>query len=92
MTGQTRLEIAAKSLLVAVFYGVCSLSMNFLNKAVLNSYNFNYPFFIMSCQMFVTLTSIHILRLSGVISVDKYNLEDGWQVLIPALQYRWISG
>ena len=92
MTGQTRLQIAAKSLLVAVFYGVCSLSMNFLNKAVLNSYNFNYPFFIMSCQMFVTLTSIDILRLFGVLSVDRYNLEDGWQVLLSALQYRQMPG
>ena len=40
-----------KSFSVAVFYGLCSVSMNFLNKAVVSSYEFNHPFFIMTCQV-----------------------------------------
>ena len=35
----------------AAFYGVCSISLNFLNKAVVSSYGFNHPFFIMVCQV-----------------------------------------
>ena len=40
---------SGKAALVAGFYFTCSISMNFLNKAVVSSYEFNYPFFIMSC-------------------------------------------
>ncbi len=36
---------------VVLFYGVTSLSLNFLNKAVVSSYDFNFPFFIMACQV-----------------------------------------
>jgi len=39
----------------AAFYFLCSLSMNFLNKAVVSSYNFNFPFFILASQMAVTI-------------------------------------
>ncbi len=39
------------SLGAAAFYFVCSISMNFLNKSVVSSFNFNYPYFIMVCQV-----------------------------------------
>ena len=52
----------SKSLAAALFYGTCSISMNFLNKAVLSSYNFNYPFFIMVCQMVTTIIFLDTLR------------------------------
>ena len=52
----------SKSLAAALFYGTCSVSMNFLNKAVVSSYNFNYPFFIMTCQMVTTIIFIDTLR------------------------------
>lgn len=74
-------QSAVKSLGVAVFYGTCSLSMNFLNKAVLNSYEYNHPFFIMACQMLVTVICVDILRMSGAISVKPYTFEDGKQFL-----------
>ena len=41
----------SKSLSVAIFYGLCSVSMNFLNKIVVTSYEFNFPYFIMVCQV-----------------------------------------
>ena len=52
----------SKSLAAALFYGTCSVSMNFLNKAVVSSYNFNYPFFIMVCQMVTTIIFLDTLR------------------------------
>ena len=53
----------SKSLAAALFYGTCSVSMNFLNKAVVSSYNFNYPFFIMVCQMVTTIIFLDTIRL-----------------------------
>lgn len=78
---------AAKSLGAAVFYGICSLSMNFLNKAVLNSYEYNHPFFIMACQMLVTVICVDILRMSGAVKVKPYTLEDGKQLLPASLWF-----
>ena len=52
----------SKSLAAALFYGTCSVSMNFLNKAVVSSYNFNYPFFIMVCQMVTTIIFLDTVR------------------------------
>jgi hypothetical protein len=52
----------SKSTAAALFYGTCSISMNFLNKAVVSSYNFNYPFFIMVCQMVTTIVFLDTLR------------------------------
>lgn len=52
----------SKSLAAALFYGTCSISMNFLNKAVVSSYSFNYPFFIMVCQMVTTIVFLDTLR------------------------------
>ena len=40
-----------RSFLVAVFYGLVSISMNFLNKTIVSSYEFNFPYFIMTCQV-----------------------------------------
>lgn len=52
----------SKCLSAAFFYGLCSMSMNFLNKIVVSSYEFNYPFFIMTCQMLVTVIILDSLR------------------------------
>jgi hypothetical protein len=49
-------------LAAALFYGCCSISMNFLNKAVVSSFDFNFPFFIMVCQMIITVIVLDSLR------------------------------
>ena len=49
-----------RALAAAAFYFVCSISMNFLNKVVVSSYGFNYPFFIMACQ--VRKSTLYYLR------------------------------
>lgn len=76
-----------KALCVASFYFFCSISMNFLNKAVVSSYEFNYPFFIMACQMLVTVTVLDLLRVFKVIQLPAYNLRDGAEFLPCSLSF-----
>ena len=58
-----------RTISAAAFYFTCSLSMNFLNKAVVSSYAFNFPFFILACQMAVTIILLHLLRFLRVLQV-----------------------
>jgi len=68
---------ASKSLAAALFYGLCSISLNFLNKAVVSSYNFNFPFFIMFCQMLLVIGVLSILRTFRIISIEEYSFKKG---------------
>ena len=76
-----------KALFVAVFYFTCSISMNFLNKAVVSSYDFNYPFFIMSCQMLATVIFLDISRLLKISKLNTYSLKDGVDFLPASLSF-----
>ncbi|KAF2350808.1 hypothetical protein FHG87_018437 [Trinorchestia longiramus] len=49
--------------LVALFYGVTSAAMAFINKAVLSTYDFNYPFLIMTLQVIITSVVLHSLLI-----------------------------
>merc|ERR1719336_2608274 len=49
--------------------------MNFLNKAVVSSYAFNFPFFILACQMAVTIILLHLLRFLRVLQVPNLSLK-----------------
>jgi len=69
----------------AFFYGFCSLSMNFLNKAILSSYSFNYPFFIMASQMFVTIMVIQIIKIFSQSSITQYSVNEGKKVISATL-------
>jgi len=72
-------------ILSALFYGFCSLSMNFLNKAILSSYSFNYPFFIMASQMFVTILVIQIIKNFSSSSITHYSINEGKKVASASL-------
>jgi len=76
-----------KAFVVALFYFSCSISMNFLNKAVVSSYNFNYPFFIMACQMLTTIIFIDILRTLKMIKINAYSLKDGVEFLACSISF-----
>merc|ERR1712142_764346 len=76
-----------KAFFVAMFYFTCSISMNFLNKAVVSSYNFNYPFFIMACQMVVTVIFLDLFRVLKVIKLPAYSLKDGVDFLPCSLSF-----
>ena len=55
--------------------------MNFLNKAVVSSYNFNYPFFIMACQMSATVIFLDLLRTLKLTKLSSYSLKEGTEFL-----------
>jgi len=76
-----------KAFLVAMFYFTCSISMNFLNKAVVSSYNFNYPFFIMACQMVVTVIFLDLFRVLKIIKLPAYSLKEGVEFLPCSLSF-----
>jgi len=78
---------SGKAALVAAFYFTCSISMNFLNKAVVSSYEFNYPFFIMSCQMVVTVVFLDIFRILKLIKLPAYSLKEGVEFLPCSLSF-----
>ena len=61
----------------AAFYFVCSLSMNFLNKAVVSSYAFNFPFFILASQMAVTIILLDLLRFLRILQVNVKSQNQG---------------
>lgn len=77
----------SKSLAAALFYGTCSISMNFLNKAVVSSYNFNYPFFIMVCQMVTTIIFLDTMRMAGYLNLPPYSFRDGKDFLPASLLF-----
>lgn len=63
------------ALMVALFYGVCSASMNFFNKILLNTWSFKYPNFIMFVQLFSTAIFIKCAKLKGYLSwVEEYTI------------------
>ena len=73
--------------LVSLFYFTCSISMNFLNKAVVSSYHFNYPFFIMACQMLSTLVFLDLMRTLKLNTLSAYSLRDGVEFLPCSLSF-----
>lgn len=76
-----------KPFLVSIFYFTCSISMNFLNKAVVSSYDFNYPFFIMTCQMTATVIFLDLLRTLKFTKLNSYSFKDGVEFLPCSLSF-----
>ena len=72
---------------IAFFYGACSASMAFANKAVLTSYSFNYPFFLVTCQMAFTIGVLEFLRLTRSTTLVRFALSRGLQFLVPSVFY-----
>ncbi|CAM1313144.1 SLC35D3 (predicted) [Pycnogonum litorale] len=78
---------ADKGLAAAMFYMVLSPSMAFINKVLLTSYEFNFPFTIMACQMLVTIVALEFLRLSRIISLSSYSFHKGYSFFWPSVFY-----
>merc|ERR1719336_1408886 len=55
--------------------------MNFLNKAVVSSYAFNFPFFILACQMAVTIILLHLLRFLRILKLPSLSLKESLDFL-----------
>nr|XP_042906162.1 UDP-galactose/UDP-glucose transporter 7 isoform X1 [Parasteatoda tepidariorum] len=71
----------------AVLYGLCSFSMAFANKTVISVYKFNFPFFIMACQMILTIIFLESLKSFRVTNIPKYSLKLGLSFAWPAFFY-----
>lgn len=74
----------------ALFYGICSGSMNFINKWVLNSWEFHYPNFMVLCQLALFTAVITGLRGAGKLTdnvVLSYTLERGRQLAVLSMLY-----
>ena len=76
-----------KSTASAVFYGFCSISMAFINKALMTSYDFDYPVFIMVMQMVFTIFILELLSWLRMIQLPTYTLSRGKSFALPALFY-----
>jgi len=89
MGSQThQMTIMAASVGSALLYGITSTSMAFLNKVVLDVYNYDLPTFIMVAQMVVTMIIskfIHIGHLKELINRSAFNYT------VP-ISFRLISG
>lgn len=71
----------------AVVYGAISLSIGFLNKAVVSEYEFNFPLFILGCQMMLTLCVLEILQLSGKFSLPVITFASIRMFALPSFCY-----
>uniref|UniRef100_H2ZQ07 Sugar phosphate transporter domain-containing protein n=1 Tax=Ciona savignyi TaxID=51511 RepID=H2ZQ07_CIOSA len=59
----------------AVLYGVCSCSMNFLNKFLLSSWAFNHPASMVLGQILVIMVlALKLLKLIGKINLVNYDI------------------
>ena len=74
-------------LAVAFAYGFCSVFMTFVNKTMLDTYEFDYPFFIMLSQMVFTVVLFEVLRLAGVLKLHSYTIVRGRSFFMPSLFY-----
>ncbi|ROT75065.1 hypothetical protein C7M84_006406 [Penaeus vannamei] len=77
----------ATAVVAAVLYGSLSLSMAFVNKAVISQYKFNYPFFLLACQMLITICVLEALRASGKVSLPPLTVASVKVFLLPSLCY-----
>ena len=68
-----------KSFLAAAFYGNVSLLMDFVSKVVLTSFGFNFPYIIMTVEVFVcnlmVLTSVTINRVKTESAVPSIKVD-----------------
>lgn len=80
-------HVTCKGTAAAVFYGICSVSMAFINKALMTSFNFDFPVFIMVFQMIFTIFILEILSLLQVIDMPPYTLKRGKSFALPAFFY-----
>ena len=74
-------------LFIAFAYGVCSASMTFINKALLTTYSFDFPTFLVATQMIATILILELLRFSSILQFKEYTMERGKGFLIPSVFY-----
>ncbi|OWF47253.1 UDP-galactose/UDP-glucose transporter 7-like isoform X2 [Mizuhopecten yessoensis] len=76
-----------KGTAAAFLYGVCSVSMAFINKTLMTTFEFDYPVFIMVMQMLFTIGVLELLSYLKLIHLPRYTIKRGKMFLLPALFY-----
>ena len=71
----------------AFLYGATSTSMAFINKSIMNTFEFDYPFFIMVCQMVFTIALLETLRSAGKVDYPAVTWEGSRAFLLPSMCY-----
>lgn len=72
-------------ILAALFYGIVSGSMSFVNKIVMTSYTFHFPNVLMLAQVIMLSIAVEFVRLLGYSNTPKYTLERGKMFFIPSI-------
>jgi solute carrier family 35 protein len=76
-----------KGLFAASLYGFISISITFFNKAVLASYNFQYPNLMTLFQMLCSLLLLEMMRLTGKIHYATFNMKTAWKTFPLAISF-----
>lgn len=72
-------------ILAALFYGIVSGSMSFVNKIVLTSYSYHFPNILMLAQVTVLSITLEVARRLGYSSMLEYTFERGKMFFIPSI-------
>lgn len=80
-------ESGFRGTVAAVMYGTCSVSMAFINKALMTTMEFDFPVFIMVIQMVFTITILEALSCVNLIEMPRYTLQRGKSFALPAFFY-----
>ncbi|XP_031556699.1 UDP-galactose/UDP-glucose transporter 7-like [Actinia tenebrosa] len=78
-------KVFAPGILAALFYGIVSGSMSFINKILLTSYGFHFPNVLMLIQVTVTSVILEVLRMVNVLNIPKYTMERAMKFAIPSV-------
>lgn len=81
------LSQSTKGFFIALIYGVISASMSFINKAVLSSYDYDYPVFLVTAQMLFTVVLLESLYFFNVITLVTFTFERGKEFFLPSFFY-----
>lgn len=59
----------------ALMYGLSSMTITLFNKAVMSTYDFQYPMFLTVCQSLFTLVALTVVSQMGIITLPPFNWE-----------------
>lgn len=76
----------------AVFYAVCSGSMNFINKYLMTVLDFPFPSVMIFLQLIVLSSSLKALSVCGAISLAPYSLLNAQKLALQSLLYSLNTG
>ena len=74
-----------KGVAAAVFYGIVSGSMSFMNKIVLTTFDYRYPEVMMLSQVICTALVLEIFRRADLVHIHSYSLERGKKFFLPSI-------